>query len=204
MRTSTMHKAWRTRAFYDAGIRQRGSRMRFATMVMLAGIGFGCCTCAQAAGQEGEQDGWTEAQSLRELPAGIQALLGVGLGADGIADRGEDFDEGDVRADNMPGRRFALGVVHGDTAMVAVEQGGGAHTVKALEFRQAGAIWDVVRCTPLDELPRRGNDLVEAFSARHAGQSAPCQGFGMRLPQQAGAPAVLSTAPASVRQRPGA
>ena len=100
-------------------------RMRFATMVMLAGIGFGVCTLAQAAGQAATgSSGWAEAQSLRELPAGIQALLGVGLGADGIADRGEDFNEGDVRADNMPTRRFALAVVHGDVAMVAVEQGG--------------------------------------------------------------------------------
>jgi hypothetical protein len=178
-------------------------RMQFATMVMLAGIGFGGCTIAQAAGQaETGAGGWTEAQSLRELPAGIQALLGVGLGADGIADRGEDFNEGGVRADNMPTRRFALAVVHGDVAMVAVEQGGRAHAVNAVEFRQAGAVWDAVRCAPLNELPRRGTELVDAFTGRHAGHSGSCQGLGVHPLQPP--PSVLSTTPVAVRPRPGA
>jgi hypothetical protein len=178
--------------------------MRFATVVMLAGIGFGCCTLAHASGQVAEagSGGWTEAQSLRELPPGIQALLGVGLGADGIADRGEDFNTSDVRADNMPTRRFALAVVHGDTAMVAVEQGGRAHTVNAMEFRQAGAVWDAVRCAPLNELPRRGDELVDAFSGHHAGHPGPCQSFGVHPLQPA--PAVLPTTPVAVRPRPGA
>jgi hypothetical protein len=175
--------------------------MRFATMVMLAGIGLGCCTLAHAGGQA-EQGGWTEAQSLRELPAGIQALLGVGLGADGIADRDEDFNEGDLRADNMPTRRFALGIVNGDTALVAVEQGGGAYAVSAVEFKQAGSTWDAVRCASMDELPRHGAELAGAFSGHHAG---PCRDLGMRTPQPAGravgAPATLQT---RVRPRPGA
>ena len=179
-------------------------RMRFATMVMLAGIGFGGCTFAHAAGPAAGMGsgGWTEAQSLRELPAGIQALLGVGLGAEGIADRGEDFTESDVRTDNMPTRRFALGVVHGDTAMVAVEQGGRAYAVNAVEFRQAGAVWDAVRCAPLNELPRRGAELVDAFSGHHAGHPGACQGDGVHSLQPA--PAVLSTTPVAVRPRPGA
>jgi len=179
-------------------------RMQFATMVMLAGIGFGGCTLAQAAGQAAATGlgSWTEAQSLRELPAGIQALLGVGLGADGIADRGEDFNTSDVRADNMPTRRFALAVVHGDTAMVAVEQGGRAYAVNAVEFRQAGVVWDAVRCAPLNELPRRGTELVDAFTGRHAGHSGSCQGYGVHSLQPA--PAVLSTTPVAVRPRPGA
>jgi hypothetical protein len=172
-------------------------------MVMLAGIGFGGCMLAQAAGQAATgSGGWTEAQSLRELPAGIQALLGVGLGADGIADRGEDFNTSDVRADNMPTRRFALGVVHGDTAMVAVEQGGRAYAVNAVEFRQAGAIWDAVRCAPLNELPRRGDELVDAFAGRRAGHAGSCQGYGVHPLQPA--PAVLPTTPVAVRPRPAA
>jgi hypothetical protein len=175
--------------------------MQFAPMVMLAGIGLGCCTLARAGGQA-EQGGWTEAQSLRELPAGIQALLGVGLGADGIADRGEDFNEGDLRADNMPARRFALGIVNGDTAMVAVEQGGRAYSVRAVEFKQAGATWDAVRCASMNELPRRGAELADVFS-RHAG---PCRDLGMRMTPPsagpaAGTPAAVHT---RVRPRPGA
>jgi hypothetical protein len=175
--------------------------MQFATMVVLAGIGLGCCTLADAGGQA-EQGEWTEAQSLRELPAGIQALLGVGLGADGIADRGEDFNEGDVRADNMPTRRFALGIVNGDTALVAVEHGGRAYAVRAVEFRQAGTTWDAVRCTSMHELPRRGAELADAFTGRHAGHAGPCRDFGTRLSTlpTAAAPVV----PARVRPRPGA
>jgi hypothetical protein len=176
--------------------------MRFATMVMLAGIGLGCCTPAHAGGQV-ELGGWTEAQSLRELPAGIQALLGVGLGADGIADRGEDFNEGDLRADNMPARRFALGIVNGDTALVAVEQGGRAYSVSAVEFRQAGSTWDAVRCASMNELPRRGAELADAFSRRHAG---PCRDLGMRTASPAGAPAgpAAGAIQTRVRSRPGA
>jgi hypothetical protein len=176
--------------------------MQFAIMVVLAGIGLGCCTLADAAGQA-EQGEWTEAQSLRELPAGIQALLGVGLGADGIADRGEDFNEGDLRADNMPTRRFALGIVNSDTALVAVEQGGRAYTVRAVEFRQAGTTWDAVRCASMNELPRRGAELADAFTGRHAGHPGPCRDFGMRIAQPAGVSA-LPAAPARVRLRPGA
>ncbi|WP_322404072.1 hypothetical protein [Massilia luteola] len=181
--------------------------MRFVTMVVLAGIGLGCCTRADAGGQA-EQGEWTEAQSLRELPAGIQALLGVGLGADGIADRGEDFNEGDLGADNMPTRRFALGIVNGDTALVAVEQGGRAYAVRAVEFRQAGTTWDAVRCASMNELPRRGAELADAFTGHHAGHPGPCRDFGMRLAQPAGASplpaAVAPVAPVRVRLRPGA
>jgi hypothetical protein len=176
--------------------------MRFATMVMLAGIGLGCCTLARAGGQA-EQGGWTEAQSLRELPAGIQALLGVGLGADGIADRGEDFNEGALRADNMPARRFALGIVNGDTAMVAVEQGGRAYVVSAVEFRQAGSTWDAVRCASMNELPRRGAELADVFSGRRAG---PCRDRGMRTAPPGLAPAgpAAGAVQRRVRPRPGA
>lgn len=177
--------------------------MQFATMVVLAGIGLGCCTCAHAGGQE-EQEGWTEAQSLRELPAGIQALLGVGLGADGIADRGEDFNEGELGADNMPMRRFALGVVNGDTALVAVEQGGRAYAVRAVEFRQAGATWDAVRCAPMSELPRRGVELADVFDGHHGGHPGPCRDFGMRLAAPIGGTPAGPAVQARVRPRPGA
>lgn len=182
--------------------------MLFATMAMLATIGLGCCTFAHAGGQA-EQGSWTEAQSLRELPAGIQALLGVGLGADGIADRGEDFNEGELAADNMPTRRFALAIVSGDTALVAVEEGGRTYAVRAVEFRQTGATWDAVRCASMSELPRRGAELADAFGGHHAGHPGPCREFGMHL----GTPAVAApagpaaVAPAAVqtrvRPRPG-
>jgi hypothetical protein len=191
MRTSTMHKAWRTWAIYDAGSGSRRMHMRFVTMVILAGLGG--AAPALAAGPA-EQGNWTEAQSLRELPAGIQALLGVGLGLAGTADRDEAFNETDAIDDGVPSRRFVLGVVNGNTAMVALEQGGRVYSVRAVEFRQAGATWDAVRCAPMDALPRRGVELVGILSGKSAG---PCGGFGIRTGE-------ADAAPARVRPRPGA
>jgi hypothetical protein len=177
----------------------KGADMRFSIMLVLAGIGLGGGAFTHAGGQavQAGQNGWTEAQSLRELPAGIQALLGVGLGVDGIADRNERFNESDVLADNMPRRRFALGVVDGDAAMVAIEQGGRAYAVRAVEFRQAGATWDAVRCAWMSALPRHGTDLVEALSGKGAGT---CRGAGIRTAEPDAEPAP----PMRVRPRPGA
>src|SRR5438067_13768876 len=116
-----MHKVWRPQAGYDRGFRTRTHEemgMQFASIVVAAVIGIGCCSPASAG------DEWVEAQSLRELPAGIQALLGVGLGEEGgIADRGDRFNAGGDVGNGLPQRRFALGTVNGDTAVVAVEQG---------------------------------------------------------------------------------
>lgn len=173
--------------------------MRFVTMVVV-GIGLGSCVLAQAGGQE--QGAWTEARSLRELPAGIQALLGVGLGIGGIADRDGDFIETDAIDDSTPRRRFVLGVVNGGTALVALEQGGRAYSVRAVEFRQEGRTWDAVRCAPLDTVPHRSTELVGALSGKHAG---PCGGFGIRTDDADAAPAVAAPVlPVRVRQRPGA
>jgi hypothetical protein len=172
--------------------------MRFIVMVLVAGLGSGAL--AQAGGQV-EPEGWTEARSLRELPAGIQALLGVGLGLAGIADRDGDFIETDTADDSMPHRRFVLGIVNGGTAMVALEQGGRVHAVRAVEFRQAGTTWDAVRCAPMESLPHRSAELVGALSGKHAG---PCGG-GIRTDDADPAPAVAAPVRrARVRPPPGA
>ncbi len=175
--------------------------MRFLTMVLAAGIGLGSGALAQAGGQV-EQGGWTEARSLRELPAGIQALLGVGLGIAGIADRGGDFNETDAIDDSMPRRRFVLGVVNGGTAMVALEQGGRVYAVRAVEFKLAGTTWDAVRCAPMESVPLRSTELIGALSGKHAG---PCGGAGIRTGGTDAAPtAAAPLLPARVRPRPGA
>jgi len=175
--------------------------MRFVTMMVAAGIGCGAGALAQAGGQV-EQGGWTEAQSLRELPAGIQALLGVGLGLAGTADRGETFNETDAIDDSKPRRRFVLGVVNGGTAMVALEQGGRVYAVRAVEFRQAGATWDAVRCAQMDALPQRGTELVGVLSRKNAG---PCGDFGIRTGEPDPSPAAAAPVlPVRVRSRPGA
>jgi len=150
--------------------------MQFASIVAAAGIGLGCCSAA--VGQT-EQANWVEAQSLRELPPGVQVLLGVGLGAHdgGIADQGEAFNSSDsVAPDSPPQRRFALGLVNGDTALIAVEQGGRAYAVATLEFKQAGTTWAPVRCAYTGtRVPHRGNELLEAFAAHPAHNPQACR-----------------------------
>jgi hypothetical protein len=150
--------------------------MQFASIVAAAGIGLGCCNAAIG---QAEQSNWVEAQSLRELPPGVQVLLGVGLGSNdgGIADRGEAFNRSDVGApDGPPQRRFALGLVNGDTALIAVEQGGRAYAVATLEFKQAGTTWQPVRCVYTGTtVPHRGNELLEAFSAHPTHNPLACR-----------------------------
>jgi hypothetical protein len=187
--------------------------MQFASIVVAAGIGLGCCALADAGAKAGtgagadraEADrgagGWTEAQSLRELPAGIQALLGVGLAPDngGIADRElQAFDAGvgavklsevSVALKSAPARRFALGTFSDGKAVVAVEQGGTHYSVWGLEFRQVGGTWEVTRCGWLRSRPQRGPELLEALDAGLPAEGWICPGPD-RLTQ--------------VRQRPGA
>jgi hypothetical protein len=150
--------------------------MQFASIVAAAGIGLGCCNAAIG---QSEQANWLEAQSLRELPPGIQVLLGVGLGAHdgGIADRGDPFNSSDgVTADSPPQRRFALGVVNGDTALIAVEHGGRGYSVATVEFKQAGTTWEPVRCAYIGTaVPHHGNELLEAFAAHPAHNPLACR-----------------------------
>lgn len=168
--------------------------MRFASIVGAAGIGIVCCALA-GAGQgpvsAQEDSNWIEAQSLRELPAGIQALLGVGLSPDngGIADREYHADEVNVAVKSVPRRRFAIGTVSDGKAVVAIEQGGGTYSVWGLEFRQVGDTWEVTRCGWLRHRPRRGPDLLAELDAGLPAEGWICPGPG-RLPQ--------------VRPRPGA
>lgn len=180
-------------------------------------FGLGWCACAHAATPDAP-GAWEEAQSLRELPAGIQALLGVGLGGgDGIADQGDSFNAGDVVADNSPMRRFVLGIVNGSTAVVAVEQGGIGYSVQVLEFHQDGSTWEPARCTAGFGVPRHGADLLDAFKAQTqaaVSSAVPsCRMVNGHVAVAAGAvPAVAPTAaPAApvhaaphVRPRPGA
>lgn len=140
--------------------------MQFARIVAAAGIALGIGCCNAAAGVQREDSRWVEAQSLRELPAGVQVLLGAGLAPDegGIADRDGRFNAGDIMIDGVAGRRFALGVVNGDTALVAVERGGRGYSVQTMEFKQAGSTWAASRCVSTDTLPQHGSDLVDTLA----------------------------------------
>ena len=151
--------------------------MQFAWIVVAAGIVIGGCQLAGAAGQH-EDPRWVEAESVHELPAGIQVLLGVGLPTidGGIADHGEAFNSGDVRtSDSPPQRRFALGIVNGDTALVAVEKGGRGYSVQTVEFKQVGAVWAPVRCAVTFKVPRAGTELLETLAAHPRPDLQACQ-----------------------------
>jgi hypothetical protein len=148
--------------------------MRFIRWCALA-ILIGAIAGAQA-GPGDITGNWIEAQSLRELPAGIQALLGVGLGGhDGIVDQGAPFNRSDVLVDNMPQRRFALGVVNGDTVVVAVERGGIGYRVEVLEFHQAGMVWESARCATRGDVPRRGIELLETLAVPASQAASSCR-----------------------------
>jgi hypothetical protein len=164
--------------------------MQFASIVMAAGLGIACCSMA-GAGAAQEDSNWVEAQSLRELPAGIQALLGVGLAPDngGIADREFHANEVNVAVKNVPRRRFALGTFNDGKAVVAVEQGAPSYSLWGLEFRQVGDTWEVTRCGWLRQRPRRGQDLPAALDA-----SLPAEGWICPGPDRL----------TQVRPRPGA
>lgn len=137
------------------------------------------CGCALAAGQGNDrQAGWTSVQSLRDLPAGVQVLLGVGLAPDdGIADKGEPYNDSDVLLENSPpGRRFALGLLRGDAAIVAVEQGGRGRSVTAVEFRQNGSTWTPVRCSFIGAVtPHRADELLALLDANPGHRAAACR-----------------------------
>lgn len=137
------------------------------------------CGCAVAGGQGNDrQAGWTSVQSLRDLPAGVQVLLGVGLAPeDGIADKGEPYNDSDVLLENSPpGRRFALGLLRDDAAIVAVEQGGRGRSVTAVEFRQNGSTWTPVRCSFIGAVtPHRADELLVLMAANPAHQPAACR-----------------------------
>jgi len=185
--------------------------MQFASIVVAAGIGLGCCALADAGARSGEaradriEVNWTEAQSLRELPAGVQALLGVGLGEEGgIADRGGNFNASDVLGGGLPQRRFALGAVNGDTAVVAVEQGGHGYTVQTMEFRQVGATWEPVRCTLGIEPPRRSAELLENIAARRPAAPGICRLPGFHQEPATATASAPAAQPPRFRLRPEA
>jgi hypothetical protein len=151
--------------------------MQFASIVAAAGIGIGCCSMASVSRAQ-ENNNWTEAQSLRELPAGIQALLGVGLAPDngGIVDREFQFNEVNLAFKTVPKRRFAVGTFSDGKAVVAVEQGGSSYSVWGLEFRQVGDTWEVTRCGWLRSRPRRGPELLAALDAGLPAEGWICPG----------------------------
>jgi hypothetical protein len=147
--------------------KRQGDNMRFGSILVATVVAAGSAVLSYDASAQPLDAPWVEAQSLRELPAGVQVLLGVGLPAreDGIADRGENYNPGDVIVDDtIPGRRFVLGVVSGDSVVVAVERGGRGSSVQTLEFKQVGTTWAAARCVTTFAVPHHGNELLDALA----------------------------------------
>lgn len=84
---------------------------------------------------------FTQADSLKDLPASLQKVLGAGGGDNAIADRGERFNAGCVGEKNVPHKRFLIGAVSADLVVVAIEVGGYAHYSQTLQFRRMGENW---------------------------------------------------------------
>jgi hypothetical protein len=84
----------------------------------------------------------TEVTSLAGLPAPVREQLAAGPGD--MSDRGGPFNPGCVMTAGVPSRRFVRALVGKGVARVDVEQGGIAHYVETLEFREAGGSWKLV------------------------------------------------------------
>jgi hypothetical protein len=79
----------------------------------------------------------SEVRTLRELPSGVQAVLGVGTpGLDGIADRNGKYNPTDVVDSSLPMRRFLVAGLDGDTTLVAIEHGGRGWRVEVTLFKK--------------------------------------------------------------------
>jgi hypothetical protein len=97
---------------------------------------------AQHSAAENAQES-TEVTSLAGLPAPVREQLAADPGA--MSDRGGPFNPGCVMTAGVPSRRFVRALVGQGVARVDVEQGGIAHYVETLEFREAGGSWKLVR-----------------------------------------------------------
>lgn len=115
----------------------------------LASLVFSCVLAAQALPASAQQAAVqnagesTEVTSLADLPAPVRDQLVAGQGD--ISDRGGPFNPGCIMKAGVPSKRFVRALVGKDVAMVDVEQGGRAHYVQTLEFREAGGSWKLVR-----------------------------------------------------------
>jgi hypothetical protein len=106
-----------------------------------------------------------EVKSLRELPAGVQAALGVGKSAlDGIADRGAQYNATDVVDSRLPMRRFLVGGLDNRTALVAVEHGGIGWGVIVYAFSISGQRAAIERKWKLSKSPQSLRALIPMLS----------------------------------------
>lgn len=121
--------------------------------------------------EEAEWAGHTlqEVKNLRELPAGVQAALGVGKPAlDGIADRGERYNATDVADSRLPMRRFLVGGFDDRTALIAVEHGGIGWGVIVYAFSYTAQRAAIDRKWNMSKKPESLRDLIAMLRSREA------------------------------------
>jgi hypothetical protein len=119
-----------TRRWWNAG--------RAASLCALLGLWSACARhTTTSVAWEGRE--FVEVGTLAALPAAIQDSLGAQrTGAEGIADRGARFNTTDVIEPGLPMRRFVVGGVAPDAAIVAYERGGRGYSVRVLLYDWSG------------------------------------------------------------------
>jgi hypothetical protein len=132
------------------------------SLAMLA-LGAGAQAVISVEGQS-----WTEARSLAELPAGVQANLGAGKPFEegGIADRGGKFNPSCIATKGEARRRFVLGAFNANTVVVLVESGGRAHSYNTLEWRLNGTEWEARPRWPAFGRPKSVQELLQVQPGR--------------------------------------
>jgi hypothetical protein len=127
----------------------------------------------------------------------VQVMLGVGLPSreGGIADRGQPYNASDVvlTGDTRPERRFALGLLNGDSVVVAIEHGGVGTWVQTVELKQSGTTWEIGRCAVTYKVPGHGTQLTEALATQPRWDWMACGMPGAERP--AGMPAAMRAPP---------
>jgi hypothetical protein len=109
-----------------------------ASLCALLGLSSACARhTTTSVAWEGRE--FIEVGTLAALPAAIQDSLGAQRpGAEGIADRGARFNTTDVIEPGLPMRRFVVGGVAPDAAIVAYERGGRGYSVRVLLYDWSG------------------------------------------------------------------
>lgn len=109
-----------------------------------------------------------EVTALRALPPGVQTVLGVGKpGLDGIADPGGKYNITDVVDSKLPMRRFLIGGVDDNAALVALERGGIGWSVEVTLFTNTAQTPSVQQTWGLFESPRTLRALVDHLRSQH-------------------------------------
>ena len=103
---------------------------------------------------------YRELRSLSDLPQKVRDFLRIGGGLSGMADRGADFNPTDAVQPNLPMRRFLVAGMQGDSAIIAYERSGIAHSFEVLLLRNIGTTPTIETRWPLAGPPESLRMLI--------------------------------------------